>query len=453
MNLRAGRRRMPQSVTEQLNRRLYHSLWPMANTATGAVILAAVAMRALPVPIVLLWLALVLGMGGLRVMAYRVYSSLPSARQGDRLWSDLFVGLMTAHGLIFGLSSLAMFVTDDLLTHLTVVMTVVGLGAGVMAIYAADLRVVTAFIAAAFLPVVVVCLIQRDTLHIVTGLLVALFGGNLLIIGLTAHRSLIQSLMLRHDREELAQALIAEKTRTELASRAKSDFLATMSHELRTPLNAIIGFSEVMLGEIFGPLGAQRYHEYCGDIHASAQHLLSLINDILDSAKIEAGKYELREEVTDLPLLAKSAARLMRGRAAQKGLTFTLDLTPVPPILADERAIRQILLNLLSNAIKFTPTGGSVSLSTHYSESGAVILEVRDTGIGIPEEDLANVFDNFSRASNAHLSNESGTGLGLPIVRGLVALHGGELRIESRPGIGTTVTVELPSSRILAVAA
>jgi two-component system cell cycle sensor histidine kinase PleC len=444
---------MPESVSEQLNRHLYHSIWPMLNTATGAVALAAVASRTLAAQAVVIWLTVVFGVSLVRLLAFRAFNGQPPAHQGDRRWSDLFVLLMTLQGLVFGLSSLAMFLTPDLLTHLTVVMTVVGLGAGVMAIYAADLRVVAGFIAAAFVPVILACLALQDMLHVVTALLMTLFGGNLLIIGVTAHRNLIQTLMVRHDREQLAQALIAEKTRTELASRAKSDFLATMSHELRTPLNAIIGFSEVMLGEIFGPLGAARYSEYCGDIHTSAQHLLSLINDILDSAKIEAGKYELREEVTDLPLLAKSAARLMRGRAAQKGLTFTLDLKPVPSILADERAMRQILLNLLSNAIKFTPGGGSVSLRTVYSESGAVLLEVHDTGIGIPEADIDNVFDNFSRASNAHLSNESGTGLGLPIVRGLVQLHGGDLRIDSRPGAGTTVTVELPASRILAVAA
>ncbi|MEI9982162.1 MAG: HAMP domain-containing sensor histidine kinase [Aliidongia sp.] len=192
--------------------------------------------------------------------------------------------------------------------------------------------------------------------------------------------------------------------------------------------------------------------EYCADIHASAQHLLSLINDILDSAKVEAGKYELREEATDLPLLVEASARLMRGRAAQKGIALALALMPIPPLLADERALRQILLNLLSNAIKFTPHGGTVTLSTTRMESGSVVLEVRDTGIGIPPEDLANVLDHFGRASNAHLSTEGGTGLGLPIVRGLVALHGGELRIESQPGVGTSVTVELPAARVLAVA-
>jgi two-component system cell cycle sensor histidine kinase PleC len=290
-------------------------------------------------------------------------------------------------------------------------------------------------------------------MNVIAFLVVIVLGINMVITGRQAHHNLIQTLMLRHEREELTQALIAEKTRTELASQAKSDFLATMSHELRTPLNAIIGFSQVMLAGLFGPLEPARYHEYCGDIHTSANHLLSLINDILDNAKIEAGKYELTEQPVDLPNIIESAARLMRGRAAEKRIAFSLALMPVPSILADERALRQILLNLLSNAIKFTPEGGAVSLSTAYSESGTVMVEVRDTGIGIPPEDLATVFDQFSRAGNAHLSPEIGTGLGLPIVRGLMALHGGDLRIESEPGAGTMVTIEFPAARILAVAA
>jgi len=443
---------LPVSVTEQLNRRLYHSPWPMVNTAISALIMAVIAFRVVAPALVGAWLAVALGMSLARYIAYRSYRNLPPARRGDACWSNIFVQLMTAHGLAFGAAGLVMFVTGDLLLHLTVVMVVVGLGAGVAAIYAADLRVVGAFIAAAFIPVGVSALAQGDALHIVAALLLAMLGGNLVIVGRNSHHSLIHTLMLRHDREQLAQALIAEKSQTELASRAKSDFLATMSHELRTPLNAIIGFSELMREEIFGPLGTPRYVEYCTDIHSSAQHLLSLINDILDSAKVEAGKYELHEEPTDLPLLVEASARLMRGRAAQKGIAFSLVLTPLPPILADERALRQILLNLLSNAIKFTPNGGKVALSTACSASGSVVVEVRDTGIGIPAEDLANVLNHFGRASNAHLSNEGGTGLGLPIVRGLVALHGGELRITSQPGVGTIVTVELPAARVLAAA-
>ncbi len=450
---RAARNPLPDSVNEQLNRRLYHSPWPAMNTAAGALIIAAIAARVLPTAWILSWLALALGVSLGRFIAYRSYRRLPALRRGDARWSDLFVRLMAGHGLSFGLAGLFLFLTDDLLTHLTIVLTVVGLGAGVAAIYAADARVVVLFITTAFIPVGAAALAQGDMLHGVAALLLVLLGSNLVIIGRNSNRSLIHTLMLRHDREELAQALIAEKTRTELASRAKSDFLATMSHELRTPLNAIIGFSEVMLEQTFGPLGQPRYVEYCTDIHASAQHLLSLINDILDSAKVEAGKYDLHEEPTSLPRVVEASVRLMRARAGQKGIALVLALGPVPTLLADERALRQIVLNLLSNAIKFTPGGGTVTLATAQADDGTITLEVRDTGIGIPAEDLPLVLNHFSRASNAHLSSEGGTGLGLPIARGLVLLHGGELRIASEPGAGTVVTVELPATRIMPIVA
>jgi two-component system, cell cycle sensor histidine kinase PleC len=447
------RANLPRSVSEQLNRHLYHSSWRLANSAIGAVIIAVVAYRVVAPPLVAVWFALTAALYLLRFMLYRAYRAAGPARRADRSWTNRFVGLLAAQGLSFGAAASFIWVTRDLTLHLTIAMVVAALGAGVTAMYTADRRANMAFIAASSLPVMVATLMAGETMDMIACLMVTILGVNMIVTGRTAHHHLIQTLMLRHEREELTQALIVEKTRTELASQAKSEFLATMSHELRTPLNAIIGFSQVMLAGLFGPIEPTRYHEYCGDIYSSANHLLSLINDILDNARIEAGKYELREEATDLSEIITSAARLLRGRAAEKHIAVSLALAPVPTILADERALRQIVLNLLSNAIKFTPDGGAVSLSTAYAESGTVVVEVHDTGIGIPSEDLSNVFEQFSRAGNAHLSAESGTGLGLPIVRGLMALHGGDLRIVSKPGVGTTVTLEFPAARILAIAA
>ncbi|MGB8843106.1 MAG: HAMP domain-containing sensor histidine kinase [Aliidongia sp.] len=444
---------LPPSVTQQLNHRLYHSPWRLVNSGVGVIIISIVAIRVLPSLLVSAWVGLTLSTYLLRFVLYRAYRRASPARQADRAWSDRYVWSLAVQGTGFGVCGFFLWITPDLALHLTIAMVVAALGAGVAAMYAADGRACIVFIATSSLPVAVAALMLGDTMNVIAFLVVIVLGINMVITGRQAHHNLVQTLMLRHEREELTQALLAEKTRTELASKAKSDFLTTMSHELRTPLNAIIGFSQVMLAGLFGPLEPARYHEYCGDIHTSANHLLSLINDILDTAKIEAGKYELTEQPVDLPDIIETAARLMRCRAAEKGIDFSLALMPVPSILADERALRQILLNLLSNAIKFTPDGGAVSVSTAYSESGAVMVEVRDTGIGIPPEDLATVFDQFSRAGNAHLSPEIGTGLGLPIVRGLMALHGGDLRIESEPGAGTTVTIEFPATRILAVAA
>jgi two-component system cell cycle sensor histidine kinase PleC len=444
---------LPAAVAEQLNEQLYHSPWRLANSGIGAVVIAAVALRVVEPMLVAAWFCVTMVVYVIRFATYRSFGRVAPAGRADRFWLDLYVRLVTVQGLCFGSAGLLMFATPDLPLHITIAMVVAALGAGVAAMHYADGRASIGFIAASAVPVAIAALVQHDTLDLVGFVVVTVLGINMAITGQKAHHNLVQMLMLRHEREELTLALTIEKTRAELASQAKSDFLATMSHELRTPLNAIIGFSEVMSEELFGPLGSERYVDYCNDIRISAHHLLSLINDILDSAKIEAGKYELHEEPTDLLQVLATSARLMRNRADQKSIVFTLNLAPVPPILADERALKQILLNLLSNAIKFTPEGGEVSLSTACSESGAVLLEVRDTGIGIPSEDLAKVLDQFSQARNAHISGESGTGLGLPIVRGLVLLHGGDLRIASEPGTGTAVTVEFPASRSLAIAA
>jgi two-component system cell cycle sensor histidine kinase PleC len=449
----ADRPPLPAAVAKQLNEQLYHSPWRLVNSGIGAVVIGGVALRVVDPLLVAAWCGLMLGVYIVRFMACRSFGRAAPARRADRSWLDLYVRLLAVQGLCYGGAGLFMFASADVSLHLTIAMVVAGMGAGVAATHYADGRASLGFIAASAVPVAIAALALHGTMDLVGFLVVTALGVNMMIIGRNTHHNLIQTLMLRHEREELTVALTIEKTRAELASQAKSDFLATMSHELRTPLNAILGFSEVMSEGLFGPLGSERYVDYCRDIYTSAHHLLSLINDILDSAKIEAGKYELHEEPIDLPQVVATAARLMRPRADQKGIIFALNLAPVPQILADERALKQILLNLLSNAIKFTPEGGKVSLSAACSESGAVRLEVRDTGIGIPSEDLDKVLDQFSRARNAHLSGESGTGLGLPIVRALVRLHGGDLRIASEPGAGTVVSVEFPVSRNLAIAA
>jgi two-component system cell cycle sensor histidine kinase PleC len=444
---------LPATIREQLTRRLYYSAWPLASSAVAPPAIAIVALRVMEPISVSVWFCLAMGMSAVRLAVYWHYRRLSVERQGDRRWADVFICLLTVHGLILGLTGYAIVAGGDLLLHLTVILTVVGMGAGIASFYPADRRAAALFVPATFIPVGAALLTQADGFHAIAALLLAVLGINLVVIGGNSNRNLIDTLMFQHERHELAEALIAEKTRAELANRAKADFLATMSHELRTPLNAIIGFSQVMQSETFGPLGTPRYVEYCADIHTSAQHLLSLINDVLDSARVESGKYKLHEEPTDLRELVESSARLMRERAAQKHIAVSLNLASLPPILADERALRQILLNLLSNAIKFTPDGGRVALSLGLSEHGGAVIEVRDTGIGIPESDLDHVLGHFSRASNAHLSGEGGTGLGLPIVNGLVALHGGEMRIASQAGQGTVVRVELPASRILATIA
>jgi two-component system cell cycle sensor histidine kinase PleC len=252
---------------------------------------------------------------------------------------------------------------------------------------------------------------------------------------------------------ELEQARMKSdeaRRRAEAANIAKSRFLAQMSHELRTPLNAILGFSEVMKNEIFGTHAVPAYKDYSGDIHSSGVHLLGLINEILDLSRIEAGRYELNEEAVTLTATVEECHHLLKLRAKNRGITIHEMFEPeMPRLWADERAIRQVCLNLLSNAIKFTPQGGEIWLKVGWTASGGQYLTVRDTGPGIPEEEIPVVLDTFGQGTNAIKSAEQGAGLGLPIVKHLVDLHGGTFVLRSKLREGTEVVVTVPPERVM----
>jgi len=223
-----------------------------------------------------------------------------------------------------------------------------------------------------------------------------------------------------------------------------------MSHELRTPLNAILGFSEVMKAELFGAHTVPSYREYSEDIHSSGQHLLMLINEILDLSRVEAGRYELREESVALVNIVEECRHLLAMRAKNRGINVIEALDDgLPRIWADERAVRQVTLNLLSNAIKFTPQGGSVTIKVGWTRLGGQYLSIRDTGPGIPEEEIPVVLSSFGRGSLAQKNADEGTGLGLPIVKGLVELHGGEFKLLSKVREGTEVIVIFPPERVM----
>jgi signal transduction histidine kinase len=247
-------------------------------------------------------------------------------------------------------------------------------------------------------------------------------------------------------------ALTESKERAECASEAKSLFLANMSHELRTPLNAIIGYSEVIKDQSFGPSAAGRYIEYAGDIFASGHHLLSLILDILDTAKLDAGKFELEEEIVDLAALVDRSLAQVRLAIENKGLRLELRIpTKLPKVRVDASRLNQVLINLLSNAIKFTPRGGLIEIAAECDIAGEMICKVSDTGIGMSAGDLLVALEPFSQVGNGLSKSHQGTGLGLPLAKRLVELHGGVMEIESAKGNGTTVLIRLPAERTIRV--
>lgn len=246
------------------------------------------------------------------------------------------------------------------------------------------------------------------------------------------------------DKARLLVRLAEAERRATDAERARREFVAHMSHELRTPLNAIIGFSEVMTHEMFGPVGSPRYLEYAKVIHESGSHLLELINGILDMSKIEAGKFDLGEEIFDLEEVAAQAVRFVKLQSERKGVALKTAIAPsARAMFADKRAVKQMLVNLLTNGVKFTPRGGEVRIDA-ARQGETVLIAVSDTGVGIGPEDLKRLGRPFEQVEGEHVRSQEGTGLGLALVKALAALHGGDVAIVSVLGEGTTVTVTLP---------
>ena len=290
----------------------------------------------------------------------------------------------------------------------------------------------------------------------VTAMLVASLPFFAFVAG-HMNRSSLMLLSFRSEKDALIAELDTAKSmsdearrRAEEANMAKSRFLASMSHELRTPLNAILGFSEVMGHEVLGPMENRTYRDYANDIHASGQHLLDLINEILDLSRIEAGRYQLNEEPVVVATIVEDCCHLMELKARNKDISIVQQFeADLPRLLGDERAIRQIALNLLSNAVKFATPGTEVQVRVGWTAGGGQYISVKDAGPGIPADEIPVVLSAFGQGSIAIKSAEQGTGLGLPIVQGLIALHDGEFELHSRLREGTEAIAIFPPSRVI----
>ena len=284
--------------------------------------------------------------------------------------------------------------------------------------------------------------------------LLAVWGAAAVLIAAkrsqAAQRRAIAKLEIRL--RELSGALAAARAEAEIANRSRSEFFAMMGHELRTPLNAIIGFSEIIKDEIFGPVGSARYREYMHDINNSGHHLLDMVNNLLDLARIEVGKNEVEDQVLAVGDLAAASLAEFAEQAAAGGVALDSDLpAELPDLRADPDKLRQMLRNLLSNAIKFTEPGGRVTLAARSSPDAGFVIQIADTGIGMALKDIPVALAPFGQVKNALRQRHEGSGLGLSLTKALAELHAGSLDVQSEPGAGTTVTLRFPAERVVAV--
>jgi two-component system, cell cycle sensor histidine kinase PleC len=418
---------------------------------------AAAAQAWTPLNLLLPWAALSLAAVATRYLVGARYLKLPNPEAQARHYRRLFVTAQFFDGLAWALAVLGLTMSPHPGAH-GLIAPLLTLIVGVLAMTASA---IPAAAGAGLIPIVLATIWGVGGQTRAEFALEAALGAGVALYFVVLANRLMRSTLAGLSFQEEKDALIAEleqakynsdeaRRRAEGANLAKSRFLATMSHELRTPLNAILGFSEVMKAELFGPHASPSYLEYASDIHASGQHLLMLINEILDLSRVEAGRYELKEEAVSLPGVVEECRHLLALRARTKNIEVIEDIDDgLPRIWADERALRQITLNILSNAIKFTPQGGTVTLKVDWTPSRGQYLSIRDTGPGIPETEIPVVLSSFGRGSMAQKNADEGSGLGLPIVRGLVELHGGEFTLKSKVREGTEVIVTLPPERVM----
>jgi two-component system cell cycle sensor histidine kinase PleC len=408
------------------------------------------------VPATTLWVwfgAMALAHVPLAVVSYRFFAR-ERAPSELRKWTLLVTGAYALATLAWSSQVIFLWAPHNDLSHLMMILFLAGYLSGQSPFASPSIPMVTSVFAIAGTALVAAPLRQREE-FMYDGIAVIAFFYAVYTMYMARQMYLTarSMLLLRTDKNDLIVALgnaKAESDRAryhaEAASRSKSQFLANMSHELRTPLNAILGFSQMIASRNLAPV--ERHFEYAEHIQKSGNHLLALINDILDLAKIEAGGFALHEADIDVGRVIEDEVATFQHRAESNGCTLKVEVSDQLPLVhADERAVRQIMLNLLSNAVKFTPTGGTITAFAEVAAGAALCFGVTDTGVGISPDDQAKVFENFGQGRHDVVSPDKGTGLGLPIVKGLAESHGGRVSLESKVGQGTRVVIFLPSAR------
>jgi two-component system, cell cycle sensor histidine kinase PleC len=404
-----------------------------------------------------IWLACALGAQGVQLSLCRYYESSDNRLSRPGEW----VGMLAASELLFASSwSLPLFLfwsPGNELQHIYLIATLMTVVAIRIMIANNFLPVVLAGTGFITVTILIRCLTVHGPLYVALAAMAVMTAVFFIQLSRRLEETARDILAYRSQREKLIAELERardqaerDRKRAEEASRAKSRFLATMSHELRTPLNAIMGFSEILSHEMMGPHAVTAYKHYSADIHSSGHYLLSLIDDILDLSRIEAGRQELAEEPVDLGAVASACAKLLRTKADERSQALSFEIPrDCPRLIGDRRALGQILFNLVSNAIKFTPPHGKIAVSAALDDGERLVLSVRDSGPGIPSHELDAALAAFARGSLATRRAIDGAGLGLPIVKGLVKLHEGELAIRSLAGQGTIASAIFPRRRVL----
>ncbi|WP_461382498.1 sensor histidine kinase [Devosia indica] len=420
-------------------------------------ILAIVASFWVPLMVTTIWAGLVISSLLVVVVTARRFKSVELHKFNAARWTTSFVAAESLGGLALSLLALFTLVTDpEALAPVMFAMVLVSIASNAIATH--TLPPATLMSTLPVTTTVSISLIALGGTLNYTLAAVSICGEIFFVyLARQLHNSELETITHQAEKDTLIYELEEARNMSDEARRhaeqaniAKSQFLATMSHELRTPLNAIIGFSEVLKSELLGPHQVPQYKEYAGDIHASGQHLLNLINELLDLSRIEAGKYELNEEVVSLVDIADDCRRMMELRAKSKNIELVFSVGDnLPRLWGDERAIRQVVLNLLSNAIKFTPQQGKIVLVVQRSGDGGQLISVKDNGPGIPESEIATVLSSFGQGSLAQKTAEQGAGLGLPIVQKIMDLHQGRFDLFSKLRFGTEVIATFPRARVM----